>query len=349
ILKHVVESYRRVRNTLRFLLANTSDFDAARHAVPADEMLEIDRYALAMTARMQDDIAGDYERFQFHLVAQKLQAFCSEDLGAFLLDILKDRLYTCKADSLPRRSAQSALHHITHSLVRLMAPILSFTAEELWQVFTGKRDDSVFFQTWHALPRPQDAAQLLPRWERLRELRNPLRKKIEELRAAGQVGSSLRAEVDFYAEGSDDELLRSLGEDLKFVMLTSAARVHRARGAARADRLLQPGPGAQQRRGVQLSRRRARLADAAAGRFLSCRRRHRQRAPFALAGASDVLRRAGADPGRGARQRHRPAALRPGGRFPRFPCPRLALAGVQPRRFRHHGRRGAADPRGGFP
>src|SRR5207302_2888531 len=178
ILKHVVESYRRVRNTLRFLLANTSDFDLARHAVPLDELLEIDRYALAMTARMQEEIAANYERYQFHLVAQKLQAFCSEDLSAFFLDILKDRLYTCKADSLPRRAAQTALHHITPSLVRPMAPILSFTAEELWQVFTGGRDDSVFFQTWHALPRPQDGAQLLPKWERLRELRNPGRKHI---------------------------------------------------------------------------------------------------------------------------------------------------------------------------
>src|SRR5437773_9207323 len=191
ILKRVVESYRRVRNTLRFLLANTSDFDPARHAVPVAEMVEVDRYALAMTARMQESVAEDYARYQFHLVAQKLQAFCSEDMGAFFVDILKDRLYTGKADAKPRRSAQTALYHITHSLVRLMAPILSFTAEELWQVFTGKSDDSVFFQTWHALPRPKDGAQLLPKWERLRELRNPVRKKIEELRAAGQVGSSL--------------------------------------------------------------------------------------------------------------------------------------------------------------
>src|SRR5438445_2749754 len=212
ILKHVVESYRRVRNTLRFLLANTADFDAAQHAVPVDELLEIDRYALAMTARMQDDIAGDYERFQFHLVAQKLQAFCSEDLGAFLLDILKDRLYTCKADSAARRSAQTALWHITHSLVRLMAPILSFTAEELWQAFTGQAGDSVFFHTWHELPQPADAAALLERWTRLRELRNPVRKEIEALRAAGKVGSSLQAEVEFHAEGADHELLRSLGE-----------------------------------------------------------------------------------------------------------------------------------------
>src|SRR5712692_1150473 len=227
ILKRVVEGYRRIRNTLRFLLANTSDFDAARHAVPVAQMVELDRYALAMTARMQDEVAADYAAYQFHLVAQELQAFCSEDLGAFFVDILKDRLYTCRADSHPRRSAQTALHHITHSLVRLMAPILSFTAEELWQLI-GKPDDSVFFHAWHKLPLPSDAAELLSKWSRLRELRDPVRKKIEELRTAGKLGASLQAEVDFHADGEDYELLASLGDDLKFVMLTSAARLHRS-------------------------------------------------------------------------------------------------------------------------
>jgi len=226
ILKRVVESYRRVRNTLRFLAANTSDFDAPRHAVPPPQMVEIDRYALAMTAAMQDQAAADYARYQFHLVAQKLQAFCSEDLGAFYLDVLKDRLYTCGADSPARRSAQTALWHITHSLVRLMAPILSFTAEELWRIIA--KEESVFFTTWHDLPRPAGAAELIARWTRLRELRNPVRKQIEELRAAGSVGSSLQAEVDFHAEGADYRLLSSLGEDLKFLMLTSAARIHQA-------------------------------------------------------------------------------------------------------------------------
>jgi isoleucyl-tRNA synthetase len=225
ILKRVVEGYRRLRNTLRFLLANTSDFDPAKHAVALAEMAEVDRYALAMTARLQDEVTGDYERYQFHLVAQKLQAFCSEDLGAFFVDILKDRLYTCRADSAPRRSAQSALWHITHSLVRLMAPILSFTAEEVWKLF-GK-DESVFFHTWHDLPRPTDAAALIAKWERLRALRDPVRKEIEALRAAGKVGSSLQAEVDFTAAGEDYEALASLGEDLKFLMLTSAARLHK--------------------------------------------------------------------------------------------------------------------------
>ncbi len=227
ILKRVVESYRRVRNTLRFLLANTADFDAVKHALPVAGMVEMDRYAIAMAARMQEEVTEYYARYQFHLVAQKLQAFCSEDLGAFFVDLLKDRLYTCKADAPARRSAQTALYHITHSLVELMAPILSFTAEELWQVFTGKKDDSVFFHTWHELPRPADGEELLAKWQRLRELRDPVRKSIEALRAEGKVGSSLQAEVDFHAEGRDYEILTSLGNELKFVMLTSAARVHR--------------------------------------------------------------------------------------------------------------------------
>ncbi|OGA57241.1 MAG: isoleucine--tRNA ligase [Betaproteobacteria bacterium RIFCSPLOWO2_12_FULL_67_28] len=226
ILKRVVESYRRIRNTLRFLLANTSDFDAAKHAVPVASMSEIDRYALALTAKLQQDLAEDYARYAFHLVAQKLQGFCSEDLGGFYLDILKDRLYTCGADSRARRSAQTALWHITSSLVRLMAPILSFTAEELWRTFAHASDDSVFFQSWHELPAVADGAALIERWSRLRELRNPVRKSIEELRAAGKVGSSLQVEADLHAEGADLDLLLSLGEDLKFVLLTSAARVH---------------------------------------------------------------------------------------------------------------------------
>jgi isoleucyl-tRNA synthetase len=232
ILKRVVEAYRRIRNTLRFLLANTSDFDPLRHAVPVPELVEIDRYALAMTQRLQDEIAADYGRYQFHLVVQKLQAFCSEDLGAFYLDILKNRLYTCGADSSARRSAQTALWHVTHALVRLMAPILSFTAEEVWAVFAGKKDDSVFFQTWHALPEVPEREPLLARWTRLRELRAPVRKQIEDLRTAGRVGSSLQAEADLYADGTDVELLASLGEDLKFVLLTSAARVRCAEPGA---------------------------------------------------------------------------------------------------------------------
>jgi len=224
ILKRVVESYRRVRNTLRFLLANTSDFDVSRDAVGMGELVEIDRYALTMTAQMQEQVKADYARYQFHLVAQKLQVFCSEDLSAFYLDVLKDRLYTCPASSAARRSAQTALWHITQTLVRLMAPILSFTAEEVWHEFSRRKDDSVFFHTWHELPRPADGPRLLAKWERLRELRGPVRKQIEDLRGADKVGSSLQAEVEITAPQDDYELLASLGSELKFLMITSAAR-----------------------------------------------------------------------------------------------------------------------------
>jgi isoleucyl-tRNA synthetase len=227
ILKRVVESYRRIRNTLRFLLANTSDFDAAKHAVPVTEMVEIDRYALAMTTRMQQGVAKDYEDYQFHLGMQKLLAFCSEDLGAFYLDILKDRLYTCGGDSKARRSAQTALWHVTNSLLRLMAPVLSFTAEEAWQMSSGKKDDSVFFHTLHEIPDPKLGADELAAWTEVRLFRDMVLKRIEEKRIAKQLGSSLRAEVDIQAPGAFHDTLVRLGEDLRFVLITSRATVQR--------------------------------------------------------------------------------------------------------------------------
>ncbi len=231
ILKRVVESYRRIRNTLRFLLANTSDFDIATDAVAVADMVEIDRYALALTAKLQDEMVADYARYQFHLVAQRLQNFCSEDLGAFYLDILKDRLYTTAPRSHARRSAQTALWHITSSLVRLMAPILSFTAEELWAIFNRSADageDSIFFHTLHALPAVEGAPELLARWEKMRAVRAEVRRLLEELRAGGKIGSSLAAEVDFEASADQSAFLSSFGDDLRFILLTSAARVRAA-------------------------------------------------------------------------------------------------------------------------
>ncbi|MGB0128189.1 MAG: isoleucine--tRNA ligase, partial [Rhodocyclaceae bacterium] len=158
ILKRVVEAYRRIRNTLRFLLANTADFDPAVHALPSDQWLDIDRYAVALVRQLQASCQADYDSYEFHRVVQQLQNFCSEDLGAFYLDILKDRLYTAGADSLPRRAAQNALHHILQTLMRLMAPILSFTAEEIWQVLGRDAEDSVMLHGWHSLPALADEA-----------------------------------------------------------------------------------------------------------------------------------------------------------------------------------------------
>jgi len=224
ILKRVVESYRRLRNTLRFLLANTADFDPARDLLAPSKWLEIDRYALAMAREVSAACIEDYRKFEFHLVAQRLQNFCSEDLGGFWLDVLKDRLYTAPAASRARRSAQSALHHATQMVLRLMAPILSFTAEEAWAVLHPGGDDSVFFHTWKdVLPAQEGEAALLARWKRLREIRAAVTKRLEESRAAGAIGSSLQAEVAIEAGGADLELLRSLGDDLRFVLITSKA------------------------------------------------------------------------------------------------------------------------------
>jgi isoleucyl-tRNA synthetase len=230
ILKRVVEAYRRIRNTLRFLLANTSDFDHERHAVPAAEMVEIDRYALALTQKLQQDIVADYDRYQFHLVVQKLQMFCSEDLGAFYLDILKDRLYTCGADSRARRSAQTALWHVTHALLRLMAPALSFTAEEAWQILSGEREGSIFEQIWHVLPDHGLAQATIDSWGNVRRFREVVMRKLEEKRAQKQIGSSLAAELDILASGPLYDDLTRLGDDLRFVLITSRASLRRADG-----------------------------------------------------------------------------------------------------------------------
>lgn len=221
ILARVVDAYRRIRNTLRFLLANTSDFDAARDAVPFEQMLEIDRYALVRAAQFQQDILAHYQVYEFHPVVAKLQLYCSEDLGGFYLDILKDRLYTTAPGSLARRSAQTALHQITHAMLRWMAPFLSFTAEEAWKVFGGT--DSIFIEKFQALGQPDDG--LLAKWSRIRAIRDGVNKDIEALRAAGQVGASLQANVQLTAGPEDHALLASLGDDLKFVFITSAIKL----------------------------------------------------------------------------------------------------------------------------
>src|SRR6185295_19840659 len=231
ILKRVVESYRRIRNTLRFLLANTSDFDPEKHAVPVAQMTEIDRYALALTAQMQAAVAEDYKAYQFHLVTQKLQGFCSEDLGGFYLDVLKDRLYTCRADSPARRSAQTALWHIAQSLVRLMAPVLSFTAEEAWQVLGNNSGHSVFEEVWHDLPDSGLDESTLEAWGNVRRFREVAMKKIEERRESKEIGSSLAAELDIGASGRMYDALARLGDELRFVCITSRASVKKEQGS----------------------------------------------------------------------------------------------------------------------
>ena len=227
ILKRVVEAYRRLRNTLRFLLANTSDFDTQTDLLPLEEWLAIDRYALAMTRRMQAQCEADYGKYEFHRVVQALQTFCSEDLGGFYLDILKDRLYTSPAGSKARRSAQSALWHIAQCLIKLIAPILSFTAEEAWQTLT-KSQASVMLQTWQTLPPIADEARLFEQWSQLRAFRAEVVRSLEETRVAGQIGSSLQAEVSIYADGAKFDLLAALGDELRFVLICSKTTLIRS-------------------------------------------------------------------------------------------------------------------------
>jgi isoleucyl-tRNA synthetase len=202
-------------------------------------LLEVDRWALARAAQMQDEIRAHFDVYEFHPVVAKLQVFCSEDLGAFYLDVLKDRLYTTAPKSLARRSAQTALWHLTHAMLRWMAPFLSFTAEEAWAVYSpGSASGTIFTETfWDfggqaaqgltaRVSGESEAEQaLLARWARIREIRDAVNKEIEAVRTAGGVGSSLQANVTVYAGPSDRVLLESLGEDLKFVFITSVADV----------------------------------------------------------------------------------------------------------------------------
>lgn len=221
ILARVVDAYRRIRNTLRFLLANVSDFDPAKDAVPVAEMLEIDRYALARAAEFQAEVLAHYEVYEFHPVVAKLQVYCSEDLGAFYLDVLKDRLYTTAPKSLARRSAQTALWNITHAMLRWMAPFLSFTAEEAWREFGSSY--SIFLEEYAEIGSPDTA--LLAKWNRIRAIRDAANKEIEALREKGRVGSSLQANLVITAPPEDHALLAALGEDLKFVFIASAVKL----------------------------------------------------------------------------------------------------------------------------
>ncbi len=229
ILKRVVESYRRIRNTLYFLLGNLNDFDAAKDLVSPEKMLEVDQYALTFTKAMQAQVLASYEKYEFHPAVSRLQIFCSEDLGAFYLDILKDRLYTTAKDSLARRSAQTALYYITMTMVKLMAPILSFTAEEAWgemrQTFLRNTDlakqITVFTELYEDVPAITDAEALNTKWQRILAIRALLNKELENKRSEGLIGASLQAEVDITANAHDYAVLSSLGDDLRFAFMVS--------------------------------------------------------------------------------------------------------------------------------
>ncbi|MCC7197958.1 MAG: class I tRNA ligase family protein, partial [Gammaproteobacteria bacterium] len=236
ILKRAADSYRRMRNTVRFLLGNLAGFDPARDALPVDELVAIDRWAMARARRLQDEVVEAYRDYNVHLISQKVHNFCVVELGSFWLDIVKDRLYTTPAGGLPRRSAQTAMYHVAEAMVRWLAPILSFTAEEIWQHLPGQRDPSVFFATWWPLPEGGDDAGALD-WTAVGALKADVSAELEKLRGAGTIGAPLEAEVDVYLDETQRARVGALGDELRFVLITSHARMHAA-----ADRPVEAVP-----------------------------------------------------------------------------------------------------------
>lgn len=222
ILKRSADSYRRIRNTARFFLSNLSGFDPAQHAVPRDEMLALDRWAVDCAARLQAGLQKDYTGYQFHHIYQKLHNFCVVEMGGFYLNIIKDRQYTSKADSLARRSAQTAIYHLTEAFVRWVAPILSFTADEIWPLIPGERDESVFLAEWYPLSIDEDMNLSAAEWKLIAEARNAVNKSLEAKKGEG-IQKSLEAEVTLYAEGALYQALEKLGDELRFVLITSKA------------------------------------------------------------------------------------------------------------------------------
>ena len=230
IMKRVSESYRRIRNTLRFLCANLDDFDHKSMSVDVSQMVSIDKYSLFLLDELQKSILKDYENFEFYLAVQKFVSFCSEDMGGFYLDVLKDRLYTLGEDSKERRSAQTALYYITQTLIRIMAPILSFTAQEVWEVTNKEHRNTVFSDYWYDIPAHTLSKEELGAWQEIIEIRNLANKKIEEIREKGEIGSSLQATLEIVTKSSTYKYLLNFEEDLKYIFITSSVNIKEAEG-----------------------------------------------------------------------------------------------------------------------
>lgn len=245
ILNRMTEAYRRIRNTARFMLANLHDFNPEQHLVADEDMLALDRWVVDHARRLQADILDDYQDYQFHGVVQKLHHFCVTELGGFYLDIIKDRQYTMAKDSRGRRSAQTALYHLAHAFVRWMAPILSFTAEEIWQYLPGKDTASVFLSSWYGAlsALPNNAPQLTSAyWDQIRVIRDAVNKEIEQQRNAGVIGSALEADVSLFVSPELQQQLSLLKDELRFVFITSEARVQPI-AAAPANVVVSEVPG----------------------------------------------------------------------------------------------------------
>ncbi len=223
ILTRVSDAYRRLRNTQRFLLGNLSGFDPEKHAVPISDMIYLDQWAIDRACTLQEEVIRAYERYEFHHIFHKVHNFCVVEMGGFYLDVIKDRLYTTGTDGLPRRSAQTAMYHIAEAMVRWLAPILTFTAEEIWQSLPGARTDSVFLSNWHALPKKARMENV--DWDLILDVRQAVSKELERVRAEGEIGAPLDAWIHIFCEPNLMTTLETLGDELRFVFITSEAKV----------------------------------------------------------------------------------------------------------------------------
>jgi isoleucyl-tRNA synthetase len=227
ILKRMSDAYRRFRNTTRYLLSNLDGFEPEKNSVSYADMLEIDKWAVEHALQLQKEIIIAYNKYEFHLIYQMLHQFCVVEMGGFYLDIAKDRQYTSPENSLMRRSTQTAMYHIIEMMVRWLSPILSFTADEIWNCIPGKRSDSVFLEDWYSLKiNEADAQQRKVVWDAIILVRDEINKKLETLRVDGEIGSSLDAEVDLYCSDEIKQQLGTLGDQLRFVLITSYARIY---------------------------------------------------------------------------------------------------------------------------
>ncbi len=222
IIKRNADAYRRIRNTARFLLANLCDFDPAKDCVAASDLLELDKWALKRCQLLQEEITAAYEAYQFHVIYQKIHNFCAVDMGSFYLDLIKDRQYTTAKESKARRSCQTAMYHIVKAFTLWLAPILSFTAEEIWKTIPGYNNESVFLEKWYDAWPIVDAVSM-DDWEQLHQIRDEVNKALEDTRQKGEIGSALAAEVHLYANPDVLPKLTRLGEELRFLLITSGA------------------------------------------------------------------------------------------------------------------------------
>ncbi len=235
VLKRTADAYRRIRNTARFLLANMAGFHPAKNLVAPNELLALDAWAVSRAKQLQDELLPAYENYEFHQIYQKVHNFCSVDMGSFYLDVIKDRQYTTQADSLARRSAQTAIYHIAEAMCCWLAPILSFTAEEIWEALPGERGESVFLSTWYEFPAMEASEMGLEYWGQVMEVRDAVNRELERLRNAGEIGANLQAEVTLYCGSEIYQRLAKLEDELRFVMITSTAAIEKLSGEPPAE------------------------------------------------------------------------------------------------------------------